>query len=247
MAMPQKIEVWFLSIDKKTSYNQIPGIKYLGEVATACQRMGEYCFDPQLGLYKPGSEKNGEVESVEAVEFTQTQDIEQIDHATSLDRQVVNCDGTSFFDIFCGSAKKPGKAKHKLEIWIDVSHTMKQIDYAGEGKGAMCKRQSFLEILDLSCPLHKAYEVQLFNETLRQMGMKDQTCLNFGLNNQERLMKKVTESKIPHLIIITDIFEASEKFITFFEKQNALIKGIEKPLYAKDLKGLVKVAASYCK
>jgi hypothetical protein len=196
--MPEKIEIWFLSIDKTTGLYHPPrlDIKYskLTARGTTCQKMGDYCFDPQVGLYKPGTdpEKAEDFEEVEASEFTETQDFEQIESASSLDRQVVKCDGSSFFDIFCGKAKKPKKPKHKLEIWIDVSSTMRQVDHASQND--ICKRQSFLEVLDLSCPLHKNYEVQIFNESLRYMGMKTQVCQYSGLNNQDRLIEKIKKN-----------------------------------------------------
>ena len=40
---------------------------------------------------------------------------------------LINCDKNSFFDIYCGKSKKPQRTA-KIEVWIDTSTSLKNID-----------------------------------------------------------------------------------------------------------------------
>lgn len=238
-AMPKHLEVWFLSIDRTSfikgldnsiQYSQSYALKNL-----QCQQMGEYCFDPQVGLYKIGEGEKIQ-EAIDYQEMDAKEEYDFIESASSIDREMVNCDkNTSFFDVFCGEAKAQKQTKVGLEIWVDISSTMKQIDFEGYEK--MCKRESFLRGLNNFCPLNKKMKVYMFNESKKELGAFDQVCLNSGLNQVDRIIRDIKISKAKNLIVITDIFEAHEKLINFIEfDAQGVTRGVKKPLYAKDIK-----------
>lgn len=248
-AYPKHLEVWFLSIDRISFLDQIlPKQKYSPMTAKLqCQQMGEYCFDPQVGLYKLG--EGDKIE--EAIDYKALEDKEAqtgIKSATSLDRDMIKCDKNSnFFDVFCGKAKKlNSRKKTKLEVWVDISSTMKQVDF--ESFDQMCKRESFLRSLNDKCPLNEKMKVYMFDESKKELGAFDRVCLNAGLNQVDRIMRDIKISKADSLIIITDIFEAKEKFVNFIEiEAKGIARGIEKPIYAKDLKKDIARMQKMCK
>lgn len=249
LAMPKNFEIWFLSIDKKAALLELlnkEGKKISGSLAQAiqCQPMGEYCFDPQVGLYKPGENQKVEEEVIyEALDSTVKQ--EQPATASSVDRQMINCDGDSYFDIFCGKANEEKKSDVKLEIWIDISSTLRQVDFVSHTEP--CMREIFLQTLDKSCPFNKKMRVSIFNESRKEAGTMNSVCTNYGLNNMDRIIQEVKESSAKNLIIITDIFEAQEKLIDFVESYpQGKIKGVDTPLYPSDLKKLAVNSAALC-
>ncbi len=76
----------------------------------------------------------------------------------------------------------------------------------------------------------------------------DRVCLSGGLNNMKRIIQDLKNSKAENVIIITDIFEAESSFIDAIEGfPGSSIKGLKKPIYAKDLKPQLKHVKSLCK
>ena len=246
---PKHLEVWFLSNDRTTFLDSVlPKTQYGPMTAKLqCQQMGEYCFDPQVGLYKVG-EGDKVQEEIDYQAMDKLEKHENIDPASSIDREMIKCDkDSSFFDVFCGKAKKlkVGK-KPKLEIWVDISSTMKQVDFNGFDQ--MCMRESFLRGLNNKCPLNQKMKVYMFDESRKELGAFDRVCLNAGLNQVKRIMRDIKTSKADNLIIITDIFEASEKFVNFIEfEAKGIARGTEKPVYAKDLKKDIDRMTKMCK
>lgn len=247
---PKHLEVWFLSIDRTSFVEElIPKTQFsplYSRQKLQCQQMGDYCFDPQVGLYKRG--EGDKVE--EALDYQQMDKLEEYSdagQASSIDREFIKCDkDSSFFDVFCGKAKKQKMSKSKLEIWVDISSTMKQVDFDGFDK--MCRRESFLRTINDKCPLNKKMKVYMFDESRRELGAFDRVCLNAGLNQVDRIIRDIKTSKAKNLIIITDIFEADEKFINFIEVDaKGLVRGVDKPLYAKDIKKDIDRMYKMCK
>ena len=56
-AMPKKFEVWFISPESSKSASLLEVKVRLSALSAKanlqCQPMGDYCFDPQVGMYKP--------------------------------------------------------------------------------------------------------------------------------------------------------------------------------------------------
>lgn len=250
-ALPESFEVWFLSVDRNQGlqsllYDKEEKSSLLSLQNLQCQPMGEYCFDPQVGLYKNGDEN--QVESVDYSEVDESNSITTIESATSLDRNMIECDKDHLFDIFCGKAQVENAHKPaKLEIWFDISSTMKQIDFLGYEKNT-CMRQSLVERLQSSkCELGNNLGVSVFNESKKQIDTVSRVCQNYGLNNMKRLVQEIQQSDAKHLIIITDIFEAEESFISFFEgNPRGTVRGVEEPLYAKDMKKMLPQLEKKC-
>ena len=254
-AMPKKLEVWFISttsnkeallhLDKIESKNTFRNI---AQASRQCQPMGDYCFDPQIGLYKRDANSDSNVEAVsDYTVLDGSEKYEKFDSGDGIDRDMVNCEEGNFFDLYCGKAKAKKKiSKAKLTLWIDVSSTMKQVDFEGYDKS--CKREMLLKKLDRTCPFSSDMKVYIFNETRKELGMMDRVCLNSGLNRTDRMMKDIKVNNADHLIIITDIYEASEEFIDFVEASGVgSVKGIQKPMYAEDLYEEVPRLAKVCR
>lgn len=247
-ALPKSFEVWFLSIDKVATLEPLLNEKRVPSAMVAqalqCQPMGDYCFDPQVGLYKAG-EQNSVQEQILYEELDETEKFKDPGTASSLDRQLVNCEGEQVFDIFCGAAVEKKGPKLKIEVWIDISGTMKQVDFLGHDQS--CYRESFVRSLDVACPFNQKMKVQLFNESKKEAGQMSDVCLNYGLNEADRLINYIEKSEATHLIVITDIFEAHERFINFIETSGTgTIKGLKEPLYAKDMKNMVQDLSKKC-
>jgi len=245
--------VWFLSIDKTSWIKSLIQNKYkphsLAQQQLQCQQMGDYCFDPQVGLYKKGSEGGSTVgETIDLAEVDKTEKYKFLDPHQGAERSMIECDeNSSFFDVFCGKAKsqKIAAAKAKLEVWVDVSSTMKQVDF--NGFESECSRESFLRNLSKTCTFNQKMKAYYFDESRKEIGNFDRVCMNAGLNDMKRLIQDVNISKADHIIIITDIFEAEESFINAIEASaKSRIRGLDKPMYASDLKNELKRVRKFC-
>lgn len=240
-SMPKKLEVWFIStMSNKQALNHLDkasnkkrNYRDIAQSKRQCQPMGEYCFDPQIGLYKKSDNIIEEVSDYTVVDDDEK--YEKFDAGEGAGRKMIDCDKGNFFDLYCGKAKAIQKANStKITLWIDVSSTMKQVDFEGYDKP--CKREMFLKKLNRTCPFSEEMKVYIFNETRKELGMMDRVCLNSGLNRTDRMMDDIKINNSKHLIIITDIYEASEEFIDFVEASGVgTIKGLDKPIYAENL------------
>lgn len=242
--MPQKFEIWFLSIDKNENLKSVLNQKttYSRSLAYACEKVGDKCFDPQIGLYEPS--ENDEIKEVSHSEATQKNNLKQMKSATSLDRNVIDCEKGNRFDIFCGKEKKTIHKKVNLEIWIDVSSSMKQVDFSDS---SMCKRESFARLIDSKCSLNQKMSIDVFNETKKEMSTFKSLCRNEGLNNTMSLLKSLERIETKNVIIITDIFEATSDVENFVKMhKGGKIRGLKKPLYAKDLVNLIGEVTPLC-
>jgi hypothetical protein len=241
MAMPKKLEVWFLSVDKTAFLDPIlKKKKFSKQIATnyQCQPMGDYCFDPQIGLYKKDKNK---VVAISDYTSLDTEDKKVKDGSYS-EGVYDPCKKPGHFNLFCKNRKvkkkKVIKPSQKLELWVDISTTMKQVDFNGYGEGASseCRRETFLKRINKTCPLNKKMKVYIFDENRKELGNFDRVCISSGLNRLDRLIRDIKASNAKNLIIITDIYEAKASFIDFIEGEGlGIVKGINTPLYAKDI------------
>ena len=244
-ALPKKVEVWFLSVPSSSyidsSHNK-SAIKLI--TARPCQKMGDYCFDPQIGLYKP--DKDGNLQDDSQVSSFDETKYDFIAPHKGVERSMIECDeNPGFFDIFCGKAKKKNTKKANLEVWIDVSSTMKQVDFQGFERS--CLRATFLSEVKKSCPLNDKMKVYSFEEYRSEVGNIERVCLSGGLNDMKRIVSDIKKSSAESLIVITDIFEAEEKFIFDIENLGvSTIRGLESPMYAKDMLKEIKRVKGLC-
>lgn len=243
-ALPKSVEVWFLSAEpvSKSYFNLSNELYAQGRIQ--CQPMGEYCFDPQVGLYKKGEEKKvQEAADYSAVEAANKYDF--IDPPKSTERELIKCDGKSFFDIFCGKAKKQKKDNVKLEIWIDQSSTMRQVD--GADLNNSCRRSRFVKSLNVACPLNEKLKVHYFTVHKKEAGTLNNLCHSSGTNQMKNIIRYLKQTKREKILIITDIFEAQGEFLDELKNLGVVkIKGVEQPMYASELRNQLGHVQKMC-
>lgn len=243
-AAPKELEVWFLSNAKVTQLNNLlnrPQYVYRAPVAKLeCQEMGDYCFDPQYGLYK----KDDAGLEVDVGKISEDKG-PSIPSGQSLDRELINCDKANFFDVFCGKAKAEVKSEIKLDLWVDTSSSMKEFDYSDKEGG--CFRKSLVTRLDDTCGFNQKVNVMMFDTSIKQAGSMDQMCSNQGLNDYKRLMDWIERSDARKLVVITDIYEFHKEFADFIESKNGRLRGDKDALTAKQMLDLVDDLAKSCK
>lgn len=243
-AVPQNIEVWFISAHKKAEVQRIINERpYVLRSMTAeleCHQMGDFCFDPQHGLYKKDDD-GAEVSTDKAV----IDKTPIIPTGNSIDRDLINCDPKNYFDIFCGKARKEAKANFKLDLWIDTSSSMREMDFSDKDGG--CFRKSLLKQLDATCPFNQKVNVMMFDTSIKQAGSMDSVCTNQGLNDQKRIIDWIERSDAKNLVIITDIYEFSKEFADYIESKHGIFRGDKDPIVAAQLLDMVDDLAKSCR
>ncbi len=123
-ATPKNFEVWFISPDSAKSASLLESfISYSSFVAQnnlQCQPMGDYCFDPQMGMYKPGKG----IKSAEA-DYTEADKLEDYDYkrkALGKERARPKCDSDNIFDIYCGKGKAKKRSRLNLLYGLISAH-----------------------------------------------------------------------------------------------------------------------------
>lgn len=246
-AVPGSIEVWFLSNAKVSEVQKLldrPQYVYSKKTAELeCQEMGDFCFDPQFGLYKKGDVEAAEVKDEEA----QIEKVKApvIPSARSVDRDLISCDKNNYFDIFCGQARKEAKTDVKLDLWIDTSSSLKEFDFIDSSGG--CYRKSLVKRLDETCGFNKKVNVMMFDVSIKQAGTMDSLCNNQGLNDEKKLMDWIERSDAKKLVIITDIYEFHKDFADYIESKHGKFRGDKDALKASDLLNLVDELEKSCR
>lgn len=243
-AAPLSIEVWFISAHKKAALNKMINEKpYVLRPMTAelqCQQMGDFCFDPQFGLYKK-DDMEVDVSTTKAInEVTPN-----IPAANSIDRDLINCDPKNYFDVFCGKARKEAAVNFKLDLWIDTSSSMREMDFSDKEGG--CYRKSMMKRLDESCGFNKKVNVMMFDTSIKQAGSIDSLCNNQGLNDTKRMIDWIERSDAKKLVIITDINEFHKDFADYIESKNGKFLGDKDPMVASELLNMVDDLAKSCR
>ncbi|MFA7614412.1 MAG: hypothetical protein WCY48_09265 [Candidatus Caldatribacteriota bacterium] len=240
LAAPQSLEVWFLSQDKKTAVikqTEDHFIFSLPTVSRQCDPVGDYCFDPQYGLYKPDNEW-------EAVHLDDTDKLPGI-APTGFDRDLIDCDKKNGFDIFCGKASPVKAPQFELEVWIDTSGSMREFDFTDEHGG--CYRKSLITRLDDQCRFGKKLNVIMFDTSIKEVGSFDSLCINNGLNSTARMIDWIERSDAKKVVIITDINEYTKEFSDYLSTKNAKLRGEKGDLSARSLLSEVSTLARMCK
>lgn len=241
-AAPAHLEVWFLSTEKKSALNELidERIRFSHKmVERQCEKVGDYCFDPQYGLYRPESEW-------EAVPLKQTGIEGKELPKTGFDRNLIDCDKSNAFDIFCGKARAQAAApKMDLEVWIDTSSSMREMDFTDEH--GSCFRKSFMTRLDSECSFGKKLNIMIFDSSIKQLGSFDSLCINSGLNSTARMIDWIERSEVKNLILVTDINEYTKEFADFLTIKNAKMRGEKGEFSARSLLEEVSHLAKMCK
>jgi hypothetical protein len=204
--------------------------------------MGDFCFDPQYGLYKK-DDVNAEISVEEAKIDALTSP--SIASGKSVDRDLITCDPNNYFDIFCGKARKEAKSDIKFDLWIDTSSSMKEFDFVDSSGG--CNRKSLVKRLDTKCGFNQKVNVMMFDTSIKQAGSMDSLCNNQGLNDYKKLMDWVERSTAKKLVIVTDIYEFHKEFSDYIESKHGKLRGDKDALKSSDLLELVDELEKSCR
>lgn len=221
-ATPKKIIIYFLS-PMKTSY--LPHIETLklssllasnDDFMSQCQPMGDGCFHPQLGFI---NQKPNVLNSPSLLDEKEKN--LEIKTFNSVDTSMINCDKDYYFDLYCGKSKNEESWNGNLEIWFDISSSLKEVDFSPEKDN--CHRRSFYEKVKKTCG--KSLRAAVYNTNIKELGDHSGICSNFGTNDEKRLLEWIKRSEAKKLIIITDIDELSRTFRDFLDKEGASFVG----------------------
>lgn len=207
-----------------------------------CQEMGDEWFHPQLGVHSEGHQFAGKKKNL--IDVDSGNPAMENKGLTSGEFDLVDCDTNQFFDLYCGKAPKNSfKAPTGVEVWVDTSSSLRAVD-VGAG-GSTCFRQMMVQNVQASCGKIDFYT---FDTSKKSLGSSDASCINYGLNDADRLVEWIREFKGQHLIVITDISEFTASFVGKLEDLGVTLEGHQtnQPLYAKDLVAKTKSILALC-
>ncbi len=225
-ASPSEIEFWFFAPDSRQSLLQL--IKPMPSYSMAfaqrdleCVPMGDGCFNPQIGYIEDPKQQSKNIG-------------EQSYHTpATLDLNLVECDESYAFDLFCGQAREQAKGEVKrsgqLEIWFDVSTSMRAIFAQGKN----CLQLQFLQNLRKKCG--ETVTVRVFNTRVRFTRSDEEVCDYQGLNNGHELIAQLQIATAKKIVIISDTDEFAGELRTFIEKGNYATQGMGRPIYGPSL------------
>jgi len=200
-----------------------------------CLPYGDGCFHPQLGYIMDQDKVHKSIAREETNIEVKTINAEEV--------SLINCEDSYYFDIFCGKAKKE-KAPANFELWIDVSSSLRQVDFSMEDN--YCERRRFTTMMQKSCT--SGLDVFTFNTSKKLMGSLDTLCLNHGTNDGGRMVDWLKGSKTKNVVIITDVDEYIGEFREYLDLIGAKVEGIGiEPIYAENLLDKVSSLQNNCK
>lgn len=241
-ALPEHVHFFFISPE---NVSLIEGLKeekfYFSKLSVEnsfggleCVQMGDGCFNPQVGFIPNDSKDSPKKEMPK-----------EIKTINAIDVDLINCEDGNYFDIFCGKARKESASKALVEVWIDTSSSMRSVDYSKDTD--YCERRIIARKFRDECG--QKVNMQVFDTSLKQMGALPTACMNYGLNDQKRLMKWISDSSAKQLYVFTDIDELSLELKDFLDTVPSTIYGAEQKKYTMKevLKMTDKAITKYCK
>ena len=247
MAAPKKMEMIFLSPQKVSMLleilDQYKVMKMSAHVAQAdmdnCTPMGDGCFHPQYGFIEKKPDTTPTVATPQMIEERKL----ELKTFNAVEANLVNCDKNNYFDIFCGQERAAG-APSEIEIWFDVSSSLKTVDYNKDPE--QCMRRTFMEKVMAACK--SKVRVSVYNTAIKEIGDHGSACLAYGTNDQSRLLRWMKDSQAKHLLIVTDIDEMSVAMREFLDSNGAKLTGDGvKAFTANDLVDYAKEFTKMCR
>lgn len=238
-ASPKNIEVIFLSpqkisqllklIEKNKKTNSIALIALDDQIKEHCIPMGEGCFDPQLGY----REKKLESIKPDPLKMAIPKDPElQLKTFNAAEVSMISCDHGNYFDIYCGKEKESAAPTDGVEIWFDISSSLRTVDYSKDPDH--CNRRTFMTKVMEGCK--GKVRISIYNTSLKEIGDFSSVCMTYGTNDDSKLIKWMKNSSAKTLLVITDIDEVSRNMRDFLEERGAKIIGDGvKPFNSTDL------------
>lgn len=185
--------------------------------------MGDGCFNPQVGYVEAYDSSLGEREEIREEQMPPTL------IKGALETNLIECDAKNHFDLFCGEAREVKVTSSALEIWFDVSTSMRSI--FPEGKN--CLQFQFLTALRQKC--NSGVTVRAFNTRVRATGADEEVCYYQGLNNGRELIAQLQAASAKKIIVISDTDEYAANLRAFIEKENYATRGMGAPIYGSNL------------
>ena len=214
-AFPKYLEVWFLKPSLSSHFEVKKEHSTLWAQNQVCIPYGDDCFDPQVGIYanpaKSEQAKNAIVVDTQVA----------MPHLNALESDMINCDKNYYFDLYCGKATMPAVADADLELWIDISSSLRDID-SSSPDGRDCKRHEFVKRVKQKCGQTKV-EVVTFDTAFKRVSDTSEVCTTRGLNDQKRMMSWLTNSQAKAMIFVSDVNEETSTFESFLRDHAAVI------------------------
>ncbi|MBI2519654.1 MAG: hypothetical protein HYV97_04530 [Bdellovibrio sp.] len=269
LAMPFHVELWFLKEPKagaliqwlNRQYAFSPGQgPFTAQVEEEkCIPMDGGCFHPQFGLIEDGGKKAEKAPVFEEPKQPGIPEFEEDDKGepsptsrklktfNSDQTDKIDCDKGQFFDLYCGKSRRETARTNtggKLEIWIDISSSFKNIDYSEDDLN--CHRRKFVSLAQRWCGGKVLFST--FNTTIKEVMTDDAFCLSYGLNDTDRLIDWIKSNNSKNLLIITDVSEISTKLSDFLASIGAKTEGLDATdFFAKDMLSKETHIKSLCK
>lgn len=236
-------EEYVIDFNDPDGWDEAPPMKQFD-----CQPMGDGCFNPQKGYVDevPDAIKASEEYKKEKAKQDKQKDntIFKLKTFNSDEVQLVECQEGRYFDIFCGKENKRKKVDADLEVWIDTSASMKNVDYSTEKN--YCERRFFASRLKKDC--RENVEFSVFDTGRKSLGSYDTLCDYVGSNDSKRIVRWIESSSADHLVVITDVDEYKAELREYLETTNAVVHGIgHKPISAQDLGKFVPKLLKTCR
>lgn len=251
-AAPKKIIVNFFDSKDLTSLLNTSAQSLVAKnvYELKCQKMGEYCFDPQVGLYKAGKENEAVQVKNESVVDPSLKKVRGLGDQGFFNTQLINCDKNNFYDVFCNKGKKSKNIKEytrsKNEIWIDGSGAVKVFDTSKLEK--TCKREDFIKLLKSSCTKNNFYQFYSISNVKKQLGTSSQACQSSDEKIKiDKLIAWMNSSNANTIHIYLDEFYAQGKFMAYLKtKPNIKVNGIDTKIKLSQMSEQVNELKRYC-
>jgi len=261
-ATPLKIEIYFLSPGETLVLRELENyLKNKNEqiialinhqkltqldqkILSQCYSMGEGCFHPQLGYLNMPGISLGKInekphDDLEGLAFNQRKN-QTIDAELPLKSQFFNqkeislieCQKDYYFDVFCGQQRGDVNQQVDLEVWIDISSSLRQVDF--KSNQSECYRQKFIK--KIQTQFKGTFHIKTYNTALKSVQDSSDACLNYGTNDARKLLEWMKNSNAKKLLIVTDIDELSPEMQSFIEREAVVMIGSDsKKFLAGDL------------
>ncbi|MCT4642205.1 MAG: hypothetical protein N4A33_07885 [Bacteriovoracaceae bacterium] len=231
-ASPRSTEVYFITHDKGASIRFDKVMWVMNKFKPQCQKMGEYCFDPQVGLYDP-KDKDKAVNIKRENEASESYHrVKSIEGDGTFSNQLINCSSDNMFDIYCNKKKTNKKSKkvvnkHMFEMWIDLSPAMSVKDRASINDE--CSRSIAVDMIQEGCSYSKGFKLYGISSIKKELSVSKQACRSGKYKIQDKkLISMIKKSSAKKLILVLDKSYAYGRLLAYLANSRAKIYGLEK-------------------
>ncbi|RLA63186.1 MAG: hypothetical protein DRQ88_04560 [Epsilonproteobacteria bacterium] len=221
-ALPDTIEFWFIS---RAKYGHLQNYPYtLGKVSQVrgiykgCKAWGEGCYDMEDSELV---DRQSDLKINDYMIKREKRLKNTLDLFAPYNTHISDCDSEVGSSRFCGE-RLPARVDTNMEIWIDTSSSMNEID--PRGRDGNCMRNKFIRMVMESCGGNIPI-MGIFNQSLREMGSFTDVCRNYGENNLNFLEDWIRSSKSKHLVVVTDYTQMKKKLKKFIDRTGSKVRG----------------------